>query len=172
MNESIKIKLKKLNENAKLPVKSKKGDLCYDVWAVSEEEIAPNVWRYGLGFSYEIDRDTISIEHYDTVRCGGGKSIKLDISPIVISIDFRPRSSIWKTGMILANSEGTLDEFYRGEAMAIFYHVMPTMTRYKVGERIGQIKLGFSYPCEFEFVDEISEVTERGKNGFGSTGNK
>ena len=53
----MKIKLKKLHPDARLPEKSKEGDLCYDVWAVDEEEIAPNVWRYRLGFSYEIERD-------------------------------------------------------------------------------------------------------------------
>lgn len=167
----IKIKLKKLNENAQLPIKSKEGDLCYDVYAVDEEEVAPNVWRYKLGFSYEIVRDKITLENYDTVKCGGGLQIDLVNSPIVISIDFRPRSSIWKTGMVLANSEGTLDEFYRGEAMAVFYHVIKELPRYTVGERIGQIKLGFSYPCEFEFVNEVNESTERGSGGFGSTGN-
>ena len=167
----IKIKLKKLSENAKLPIKSKEGDFCYDVYAVDEEEIAPNVWRYRLGFAYEIVRDKITIENYDTLRCGGGLEINLANSPLVISIDFRPRSSIYKTGMVLANSEGTLDEFYRNEAMAIFYHVMPNMPRYKAGERVGQIKIGFTYPCKFEFVDEINESTERGTGGFGSTGN-
>ena len=50
----IEINLKKLNENAKLPVKAHDDDFCYDVWAVSEEEIAPNVWKYSLGFSCEI----------------------------------------------------------------------------------------------------------------------
>jgi dUTPase len=55
--------------------------------------------------------------------------------------------------------------------MAVFYHVIKELPRYTVGERIGQIKLGFSYPCEFEFVDEINESTERGSGGFGSTGN-
>ena len=74
--------------------------------------------------------------------------------------------------MVLCNSEGTLDEFYRGEAMAMFYHVLPNMPRYKAGDRVGQIKLGFALPVEFEFVDEINENTERGDSGFGSTGLK
>ena len=167
----MKIKLKKLDDNAKIPTKSKEGDFCYDVWAVSEEEIAPNVWRYGLGFSYEIERGKEKIEHYDKGECHQGLIINFDNSPVVIDIDLRPRSSIWKTGMSRANSEGTLDEFYRNEAKAIFYHVMPNMPRYKVGERIGQIKLGFTLPIEFMFVDEINEDTERGKGGFGSSGN-
>lgn len=72
--------------------------------------------------------------------------------------------------MILSNCEGTLDEMYRGEVMAFFYHVFPNMPRYKVGDRIGQIKLGLTLPLEFEFADEINMNTDRGTRGFGSTG--
>ena len=91
------------------------------------------------------------------------------LAEAVYSIDFRPRSSIWKTGMVLSNSVGTIDDLYRGEVSAVFYHVFPNMPRYKVGDRIGQIKLGFTLPIEFEEVDELSD-TERGDGGYGSTG--
>ena len=47
---------------------------------------------------------------------------------------------------------------------------MPNMPRYKVGDKIGQIKLGFTVPIEFSWDDEINENTERGEGGFGSTG--
>ena len=166
----MKVKLKKLDDNAKLPYKAKDGDFCYDVWAVSEEEIAPDVWRYGLGFKYEIERSNVELENYDKDASKNGFTLNLENSSICIDIDFRPRSSIWKTGMVLSNSEGTLDEFYRGEAMAVFYHIKKDMPRYKVGDRIGQVKLGLTIPLEFEWVDEINENTERGAGGFGSTG--
>lgn len=161
----MKVKIKKIDENAKLPVKSKEGDFCHDVWAVSEEEIAPNVWRYGLGFKYEIERNTV----WKSGIIGGlGK----EFDNYDISIDLRPRSSIWEHGMSLANSEGTLDEFYRGEAKAVFYHLFPNMPRYKVGDKIAQIKVGLAPKVAFEFADEINEDTERGDGGFGSTGAK
>ena len=150
----MRVKLKKVSEEAMLPKQSKEGDFCYDVWAVDEEEISPNVWKYKLGFKYELVRNDLTPENYS------------------ISIDLRPRSGIYKTGMVLANSEGTLDEFYRGEAMAIFYHVIPSLPRYKKGDRVAQIKLGISIPLQFEFVDEINENTERGEGGFGHTGRK
>ena len=41
--------------------------------------------------------------------------------------------------------------------------------KYKVGDRIGQIKLGLTLPLEFE-EGIINENTDRGSNGFGSTG--
>lgn len=98
----MKIKIKKINPDAKLPTKSKEGDLCYDAWAVSEEEVAPNVWRYGLGFKYEIERKNI---FYDQIE-----GFIKEFRDFDISIDLRPRSSIWKTGMSLSNSEGTFNK--------------------------------------------------------------
>lgn len=165
----MKVNLKKVNENAVLPKQAKKGDFCYDVWAVDEEEISPNVWKYKLGFKYEIKRESFTAKISD---CASSECIITNdlLNNFSLSLDLRPRSGIYKTGMVLANSEGTLDEFYRGEAMAIFYHVIPTLPRYKKGDRIGQIKLGISIPLEFEFVDEINEETERGDGGFGHTG--
>lgn len=168
----IKIKLKKLNENAQLPKKTNEGDLCYDVYATEREEIMPNVFKYKLGFSYEIVRDHVTIESYDKEACTNGLDINLKNSPLNISVDLRPRSSIYKTGLSLANATGTLDEFFRGEACAIFYRVIPGLPVYEVGERVGQIKLGFTIPCEFEWVDEIDNNTERGQGGFGHSGNK
>ena len=40
----MKVKIKKINSNARIPEQATPGDFCYDVWAVSEEEVAPNVW--------------------------------------------------------------------------------------------------------------------------------
>lgn len=165
---NTKIKLKKLSSNAKLPTKGKPGDFCYDVWAVSEEEIAPNVWMYRFGFKYEIERGFIYYLNEYKHPCYVGKNL---LDEFDISIDFRPRSSIWETGMVLSNSPGTLDELFRGEGRAIFYHVMPNMPRYHVGDKIGQIKLGLTLKnVEFEWADDIDENTERGEGGFGSTG--
>lgn len=51
----------------------------------------------------------------------------------------------------------------------MFYHVFPDMPRYRVGDRIGQIKLGITLPLEFEEADELGD-TARGDGGYGSTG--
>lgn len=152
----MKILFKKLHEDAVIPQKVYQQDYCYDVTAVSEEEIAPNVWKYGLGFALQILR-------------GWETSAMINQPPQNYSIDLRPRSSVWKTGMVLSNCEGTIDETYTGEISAVFYHVHPLMPRYRVGDRIGQIKLGITQPLEFVQVDELG-ITERGANGYGSTG--
>ena len=70
---------------------------------------------------------------------------------------------------MLSNCAGTIDEDYRGEVCAYFYEVIKGKEKYKVGDRIGQIKIGFTLPMEFEESDELSE-TQRGEGGFGSTG--
>lgn len=148
----MRIKIKKLSPNAVIPFKSHESDFCYDVVAVSEEEIAPNVWKYGLGFALQPDTETLYIDFDED-----------------ISIDLRPRSSVWKTGMILSNCTGTVDAGYTGEISAVFYHVLPNMPRYKVGDRVGQIKVGFTLPIRFVEVDDLDD-TDRGVDGYGSTG--
>ena len=160
----MKVRIKKTNEKAVVPYKTHAEDFCYDVVATSEEEIAPNVWKYGIGLAFEIDgKRWLKVIEYPMQE-----RFKL-LAEAVYSIDLRPRSSIWKTGMVLSNSVGTIDDLYRGEVSAVFYHVFPNMPRYKVGDRIGQIKLGFTLPIEFEEVDELGD-TERGEGGYGSTG--
>ena len=148
----MKVKVKKLNKNAVIPFKTYEKDFCYDVVAVSEEEVAPNVWKYGIGLAFQIDKESLFGHRY-----------------LNLSIDLRPRSSVWKTGMVLSNCVGTIDELYTGEVSAVFYHVFPNMERYKVGQRIGQIKIGTTMPLEFVVVDELDE-TERNSGSYGSTG--
>ena len=41
----MKVKFKKLRENAKLPTKAHDDDFCYDVYACDCEEVAPNVYN-------------------------------------------------------------------------------------------------------------------------------
>lgn len=149
----MKIKIKKLNENAVIPFKVHEDDFCFDVVATSCEEIAPNVYKYGTGLALQIEENR---------RMSKGRGV-------ILSIDARPRSSVWKTGMVLSNCLGTIDAGYTGEISAVFYHVMPNMPKYNVGDRIMQICVGRTYDVEFEEVSVLS-ATDRGANGYGSTG--
>ena len=158
----MKVKIKKLTENAKVPTQAHDKDFCYDVYATSCKRVGWRKYEYGIGLAFELVRPltlfglTIGTNLSDIVA---GPDVKL-------SIDFRPRSSVHKTGMILSNCEGTIDELFRGEIKAYFYKVT-FGKKYKVGDRIGQIKLGITLPLEFE---ELDMNTERGTAGFGSTG--
>lgn len=169
----MKVKTLRLHPNAAIPKKAYPNDFCYDVVAVSEEEIAPNVWKYGLGIAFQIEREPESFV-MSTCYHGGREMIhhtKMDFSrsPINLSIDLRPRSSVWKTGMVLSNCIGTVDENYTGEVSAVFYHLNTELPRYKAGDRVGQIKLGFTLPMEFEVVESLDK-TDRSSNGYGSSG--
>ena len=147
----MKVKFKKLNEKAVMPKKAHESDFCYDMVATSCEKIAPNVYKYGTGLAMQIERTEFADKLKD------------------VCITLRSRSSVWKTGMVLSNCTGTIDEGYTGEICAVFYHVMPAMPRYQVGDRIGQIHLQIAPLIEFEEADELT-ATDRGTGGYGSTG--
>lgn len=173
----MKVKIKRLHPDAVIPIKKYPSDFCYDVVAVSEEQVAPNVWKYGLGIALQIERGhEVLLKHKGWGYAGAlTKEIEynteadLSKSPLNLSIDFRPRSSVWRTGMVLSNCQGTIDENYTGEISAVFYHVLPDMPRYRVGDRIGQIKIGLTLPIEFTEVEALDD-TDRGAGGYGSTG--
>ena len=167
------VKTLKFHTDARIPEKAYDKDFCYDVYATSEEEIAPNVWRYGLGLGFQIERGLEPVvEALDCIWGADGKNyicVDMKYCPLNLSIDFRPRSSVWKTGMVLSNCEGTIDEGYINETSAVFYHVMSNMPRYRVGDKIGQIKIGITFPIEFKEVEAFEE-TDRGMRGYGSSG--
>lgn len=147
----MKILFKKFNEKAQMPVKAvgHEEDFCYDCFAVSEEEVAPNVWKYGLGFALQ------PVNEFDGVNIRG--------------FNIRSRSSVWKTGMVLSNSQVTINEIFTGEISAVFYHVMLNMPRYKVGDKVCQLCLERTESLEFVEVTELRK-TSRGEHGYCSTG--
>ncbi len=150
----MKVKIKKLNEKAVIPFKKYDDDFCYDLVATSCEEIAPNVYKYGTGLAFEIvddDKHQLATEIYN------------------YGLTIRPRSSICKTGLILSNSEGTIDFSYRGEVSCVFYHVVPSMPKYEVGDRIAQLHFDVACKMRFEEADKLAD-TDRGTGGYGSTG--
>jgi len=163
----MKVKVKFLNELAKMPFRKERADglkdFCFDLYATSCEEVAPNVYKYGTGLAFQICR-SLNSERAEYETLGNNEQI-------LHCLSIRPRSSVWKTGMVLANSVATIDEGYTGEVMVVFYHVMPNMPKYEVGDRIGQIYLSSTYDSEFIQVKELNE-TDRKDGGFGSTGTK
>ena len=84
-----------------------------------------------------------------------------------------PRSSIIKTGMMMANSQGVIDSSYRGTLKAPVWVVAPAVFKDGLtkGSRYFQIvapDMGWIH--EVRVVQSLS-VTQRGPGGFGSTGN-
>ena len=103
-------------------------------------------------------------------------------------IEGLPRSSISKKNLLLANSEATIDNAYRGEVSLRFkyvfqpedllivpeagrsriYGVLSPASIYAKGDRIAQIKAVPNIDIQFELVEEL-DATVRGQGGFGSS---
>ena len=81
-----------------------------------------------------------------------------------------PRSSIVKTPLRLANSVGIIDCAYTGEIIAMVDNVSSEPFKVDAGTRLFQLCSPDLKPFEsITFVEELP-VTERGANGFGSSG--
>ena len=150
MGKKVKILVKRLNHDAKLPFRAHDADAGADVFATSKKYI-------------DIDHDVICY----------GTGLALAI-PDGYWVDLRARSSVYKTGQFLANGVGTIDSGYRGEVMAVFYNTNTDANSYSIGDRIAQfVVMPNVSPMDVEFV-EVDELpsSERGDGGFGSSGNK
>jgi dUTP pyrophosphatase len=143
----MKVKIKKLHPDAVIPKYAKSGDAAMDLTATSKEVDhrsyvgGLDIITYGTGLAMEIPEGYVGLIY--------------------------PRSSIYKTDLILSNHVGVVDSGYRGEIMFKFRKT--NYKEYEIGERIGQIII-IPYPqVNFQEVDELDD-TERGDGGFGSSG--
>ena len=149
----LKIKLQKVTEDARMPIKGSEHAAAYDVYAHSITSANDGKVKVGLGFKTEIPK--------------GYKGIIV------------PRSNLTKFNWVLNNSYGVIDSDYRGEWMAIFTPLefntssggMREDFPYNVGDRVAQIYFEEVLPISFDVVPEL-ESSERGEGGFGSTGLK
>lgn len=143
----VNIKVKRLHPDAVIPTKAHPTDACFDLTAT-------NMWYddygnlcFSFGLAFEIPEGYV--------------------------MKIYPRSSISKYNLVLSNCVGIVDCDYRGEVSAKFKRAKgpktTTMPDYKVGDRVAQAMIEKVLPVEFTEVDQLSE-TERGTNGYGSTG--
>lgn len=150
----MKVKVKKLNENAVIPSYAKNGDAGLDLTATSKFLDYHGNICYGIGLAFEIPQGYVGLVF--------------------------PRSSVSKKQLSLANAVAVIDSGYRGEVVMKFKPSLAldgelcvtarlTYGNYNVGDRIAQMII-MPYPhIEFEESDELSE-TDRGDGGYGSTG--
>jgi len=140
----MKIKVKKLKENAKLPKYHHPGDVGMDLYAMETVEI-PHMGHYRLwhGFALEFPEGYAAI--------------------------IKDKSSISKAG--LHTMGGVFDAGYRGEFNTHLVNFSGKPYTVEEGDKVAQLII---YPvaiAELEEVDELSE-SSRGTDGFGSTGKK
>lgn len=93
--------------------------------------------------------------------------------PTGYELQVRPRSgNSAKTSIRVANSPGTIDSSYRGEVGIIVDNRGGAVLKINAGDRVAQGVIAIVPEVRFEQVNdkETLGITERGENGFGSTG--
>lgn len=144
--KQVKVKIKKLVENAIIPTYAKQGDMGMDLTAIGyvyNEDMDCHIYHTGLAFELP--------EGYGMLLF--------------------PRSSNRKTDAYMTNHVGILDSGYRGELLICFKNRDKgnLLQPYDVGNKIAQLCI-LPYPkVEFIEVNELSS-SERGEGGHGSTG--
>jgi dUTP pyrophosphatase len=81
-----------------------------------------------------------------------------------------PRSSMSKTGLMLMNSVGVIDQSYRGELIAALWNTMDKEVVVEEGNRLVQIVTRDMTSLQTIKVVQELDNTVRGEGGFGSTG--
>ena len=143
MNEVLK--LKKLNEDAILPLYSHKEDAGMDLFSTEEVVIPHGSWALvKTGISIELPHG-----YEAQVRSKSGLALK--------------------SGIFVLNSPGTVDENYRGEICVILMNMAKEDYKVEKNQKVAQMVISKVEHLEIALVDEMSK-TSRGEGGFGSTG--
>ena len=146
----MKLKIKKLRDNAKIPFRATEGSAGMDLHACIDEPVtlAPGQLRViPTGIAIELPDNSCAAFLY--ARSGLGV----------------------KHGVCLGNGVGVIDSDYRGEVCVGLCNVSDKPYTVVPDERIAQMVIAPVLIPEIEEVCALGD-TERGAGGFGSTGNK
>lgn len=135
------IKYKLLKTDAQVPVKANFNESGYDLTLLDIVKKVNNVTLYGTGISVQ--------------------------PPQGWYFDLVPRSSIIKSGYMLANSVGIIDQDYTGEIMVPLIKIDDSLPDLTLPNKIVQLIPRKWYTVNF--VEDALEETKRGDGGFGST---
>lgn len=142
--KTMKVRVKKLVEEAKLPQYATPGAACFDLHAVNGAFFHPgDIVKVHTGLAFEIP------EGYVMLLFG--------------------RSGHASKGLQLANCVGVIDSDYRGELLAMLRNETNKPFTIEQGERCAQAMIIPTFESTFEEVDQLTS-TQRGEGGFGSTG--
>ena len=137
----MRIRIKKLHQDAVIPRYAHFGDAAVDLIATRKWEDDHGNVCYGTGLAMEIPENHVGL--------------------------LFPRSSVSKTNLRLTNAVGVIDSGYRGEVMLKFDKNGDK--QYEPGDRIGQLMLVPIPSIQFVQVVNLPQ-SDRGLGGFGSTG--
>ncbi len=147
------VEIKLLHENFKngnweLPNYATNGSAAFDLLAAIDEPITINPFE---------------VEFIST-----GLSIWINNPDFVLIMT--PRSGKGcKEGKVLANTVGVIDSDYQGPLIMCIYNRTNNSVVINPGEHIAQGLLLPKYHMNYLIVEEFSNITQRGENGFGST---
>ncbi len=143
----MKLYVKKLNENAKIPKYMTSGAAAMDLCACIEEDMILRAGQRAL------------------VPTG----IAIGQEAGSVAFVFARSGLASKNGICLANGVGVIDSDYTGEIKVALINLSDNDFVIEKDMRIAQLAL-MRYECPaIEEVDNLAE-TERGSGGFGSTG--
>ena len=94
----------------------------------------------------------------------------IDEETIVPCAIVMPRSGLGCKGVKPRNTPGLIDADYQGEIIVCLYNEGNDAVHINPMDRIAQIVFTIALHPIFQPVEEFSNTTERGANGFGSTG--
>ena len=141
----MKLKVKKLREEAIIPNYAHPGDAGMDLFSCDDVQLLPNeVHLVKTGIAIELPPNT--------------------------EAQIRPKSGLaLKQHITVLNTPGTIDGSYRGEVGVILINHNNTPIAIKKGMKIAQMVINTVITVDVEEVEELN-VTSRGDGGFGSTG--
>ena len=142
------MRVKKLDQKAKIPTRAYPGDLGFDLYALETAEVPPVAEDRGL--EVVLVRTGIAVEFPP----GWGGIIK-------------DRSSVALKKRLHAIA-GVIDNGYRGEIKIALVNLSGRVQRIEAGERIAQLVPVVLYPYEVQEVQSLTP-TQRGEGGFGSS---
>jgi dUTP pyrophosphatase len=141
----MKIKIKRLSNDAILPSFAHPGDAGMDLCSIEDKILKPS----------------------ESALIKTGLSVEL---PPNTEAQVRPRSGLaYKNAVTVLNSPGTIDEGYRGEIGVILINHGKDDFHIQKGMRIAQMVIKPILEVTIEEITELSGTT-RGEGGFGSTG--
>lgn len=146
----IRVKVKKLNQNAQLPAYQHSGDAGADLFA--------DVGGVGQRFF---------VPPHGSRLIDTGLAIQV---PMGFEAQIRPRSGLAaKHKITVLNSPGTIDATYTGPLKVLLMNHSDEFFVVNHGDRIAQLVIKPVLQGVWEEVEALDE-TERGQGGFGSSG--
>jgi dUTP pyrophosphatase len=148
-----KILVKKLVPEAVMPTKAQPSDIGYDLTIISRESILTGTWHGRI-----MDPEVLM---FDT-----GISVEPDSGYYVEVV---PRSSLSRSGYVLANSVGIIDPSYRGSIKVALVKLDKYAPDIPLPYKGFQLVVRKAEAANFVFTDSDLSSTSRGSGGFGST---